>query len=86
MHVFNIGDFNMAYNTYTLTLTPAARNMASEGSLDTSVVNGVSLQRTGYITTSASGNIQAVKVTECGDGTVFTDAPQNLTDLSWVVS
>jgi hypothetical protein len=50
------------------------------------VMNGVSLQRTGYITTSASGNMQAVKVTECGDGVVFTDAPQSLTDLSWVVS
>jgi hypothetical protein len=76
----------MAYNTYTLTLTPTARNMASEGSLDTAVMNGVSLQRTGYITTSASGNMQAIKVTECGDGVVFTDAPQSLTDLSWVVS
>jgi hypothetical protein len=78
--------FNMAFNTYTLTLTPTARNMASEGSLDTAVLNGVSLQRTGYITTSASGNMQAIKVTEAGDGTVFTDAPQSLTDLSWVVS
>lgn len=66
--------------TYTLSLTPTLRNLATEGSLDTSILNGVSLQRTGYIeTVDGSGDR---KVTEMADGEVFTDVPQALDEIS----
>lgn len=66
--------------TYTLALTPALRNLATEGSLDTSVLGGVSLQRTGYIETVDSSGHR--KVTEMFDGDVFTDVPQTLDEIS----
>jgi|APGre2960657373_1045057.scaffolds.fasta_scaffold01152_12 hypothetical protein len=65
--------------TYTLALTPTLRNLGTEGSLDTSVVNGVSVQRTGYIET-VDGTDR--KVLELIDGEVFTDVPETLTDYS----
>jgi hypothetical protein len=65
--------------SYTLDLSPVLVNMASEGSMDTSLLNGVSLQRTGYIEVVNSGNRKVVVV---GDGDTFTDTMQTLTDLS----
>jgi len=65
--------------TYTLALTPTLRNLGTEGSLDTSVVNGVSVQRTGYIET-VDGTDR--KVLELIDGEVFTDVPETLADYS----
>jgi hypothetical protein len=65
--------------TYTLDLTPTLINLGTEGSLDTSILNGVSLQRTGYIETVDSGHR---KVLELIDGEVFTDVPQDITDYS----
>lgn len=70
--------------TYTLSLTPSLVNLGTEGSLDTSVVNGVSAQRTGYIQTTVSGNPYSMKVQEMPDGGVFTDTPEVLGDLSWI--
>ena len=65
--------------TYTLDLTGAPLNFASVGGLDTSISNGVSLQRTGYIeTVDSSGNR---KVNVMNDGASFSDAAQGLTDL-----
>ena len=64
--------------TYTLNLTPALRNLATEGSLDTSVLAGVSLQRTGYVETVDSTGGR--KVTEMNDGDSWTDVPQVPTD------
>jgi hypothetical protein len=66
-------------STYTLALTPTLINLGTEGSLDTSISNGVSLQRTGYIET-VSGTDR--KVLELIDGEVFTDVPQDITDYS----
>ena len=63
--------------TYTLNLTPALRNLATEGSLDTSVLAGVSLQRTGYVETVDSTGGR--KVTEMNDGDSWTDVPQDPT-------
>ena len=92
MHDLNKGDF-MAYNTYTLRLTPDNRNMASDGSLDTAVMMHTdgptsgqlcSIQRTGYITTTPSGFPQQVKVGEHSDCTVFTDAPQGQLEFTGV--
>lgn len=64
--------------TYTLNLTPALINLATEGSLDTSVLGGVSLQRTGYVETVDSTGGR--KVTEMIDGESWTDVPQGPTD------
>jgi hypothetical protein len=64
--------------TYTLNLTPAQVNFASEGSMDTSVVDGVSIQRTGYIEVENSGDRKIAVVV---DGETFTDTMQGLTTL-----
>ena len=61
--------------SYTLKLTAQPINLASEGGLDSSVVSGVSKQRSGYIETVASG---ARKVSEIDDGATFTDVVQTL--------
>jgi hypothetical protein len=66
-------------STYTLALTPTLINLGTEGSLDTSILNGVSLQRTGYIET-VSGTDR--KVLELVDGEVFTDVPESIEDYS----
>ncbi len=85
---------------YQLRLTPEARNLASEGYLDTSVTYvanpntapgqpatiPVSAQRTGYMTTAQGGVGQDVKVTEMVDGAEFTDTLQTITDVLGVVS
>lgn len=68
--------------SYTLQLTPTLRNLSTEGGLDTSILGGVSLQRTGYIeTVDGSGGR---KVSEMMDGEVFTDVPQTLADLPFI--
>jgi len=65
--------------TYTLALTPTLINLGTEGSLDTSILNGVSLQRTGYIET-VDGSDR--KVLELIDGEIFTDLPEAIDDYS----
>jgi hypothetical protein len=67
--------------SYTFDLTPALRNMSTEGGLDTSLLNGVSLQRTGYLEVYNSSNRKIVVV---NDGETFTDTMQTLSDLSFV--
>lgn len=57
--------------SYTLQLTPALVNMATEGSMDESIVDGVSIQRTGYIEVW-SGDTR--KVIEVADGGTFDDS------------
>ena len=66
-------------STYTLALTPTLVNLGTEGSLDTSILNGVSIQRTGYIEL-VDGSDR--KVLELFDGEVFTDVPQTPTEYS----
>lgn len=68
--------------TYTLKLTPDLVNLASEGSLDTSLLNGVSTQRTGYIEVHNNGDR---KIVEVKDGDSFTDDMQTLNDLPFIV-
>lgn len=68
--------------TYTLVLTPALRNLATEGGLDTAVLNGVSLQRSGYIEVY---NNSDRKIVEVMDGESFTDDMQTITDLGFIV-
>jgi len=66
---------------YTLKLTPTLVNLATEGSLDTSVVNGVSAQRTGYIEVVNTSDLQQRMVWEINDGVTFNDTFQTLTDI-----
>ena len=68
--------------TYTLKLTPDLRNFATEGGLDTSVVDGVSAQRTGYIEVY---NNSDRKIVEVKDGESFNDDMQTITDFSFIV-
>ena len=65
--------------TYILDLSPALVNLASEGSLDTSLYNGNSLQRTAYLEVT-NGNDR--KIVEVRDGASFKDTMQDLEDLS----
>lgn len=67
--------------SYTLSLTPALRNFATEGGLDTSILNGVSLQRTGYIDVY---NGTDRKIVQVADGETFDDVMQTLEDLGFV--
>lgn len=68
--------------TYQLKLTPDLVNLGTEGSLDTSVVNGVSAQRTGYIEVVDATDLQARMVWEVNDGATFNDTLQTLTSIS----
>jgi hypothetical protein len=47
---------------YRIKLTPNLINLASEGSLDTSVANGVSVQRTAYLEVYNAGKRKIVSV------------------------
>lgn len=56
--------------SYIAKLTPTLRHAGTEGSMDTSLVNGVSIQRTGYFEVYNSTNRKIVSV---NDGETFTD-------------
>lgn len=64
---------------YSLKLTPDLVNLGSEGSLDTSLVNGASIQRTANMleVLDASGNR---KVVSLKDGDTFDDVVSGLND------
>lgn len=64
--------------SYTVKLTPDLRNLGTEGSLDTSVVNGVSIQRTVYLDVY---NGTDRKIVQVRDGATFDDTMQTLVDL-----
>jgi hypothetical protein len=65
---------------YTFKITPDVRNMASEGSLDTSVLNGVSCQRTLNVldVVDSSGNRKQINVVK--DGNSFDDTVAGIED------
>jgi hypothetical protein len=64
---------------YSLKLTPDLVNPASEGSLDTSLVNGVSIQRTANMleVLDLNGNR---KIVSLKDGDTFDDVVSGLND------
>jgi hypothetical protein len=64
--------------SYTVKLTPDLRNLGTEASLDTSVVNGVSIQRTVYLDVYNGTNR---KIVQLRDGATFDDTMQTLVDL-----
>lgn len=61
---------------YTVTLTPALVNLGSEGSLDTSIKDGVSIQRTFNAVTIVNGTNRKV-VGHLVDGDTFSDVVSN---------
>lgn len=65
--------------TYTLNLSPVLVNMSTEGGLDTSILNGNSIQRTAYLEVYNNNDRKIVAVK---DGDTFTDTMQTITDLS----
>ena len=65
--------------SYQLKLTPTLVNLGTEGSLDTSVVAGVSAQRTGYIEVVDTSDLQKRMVWDVADGATFNDTFQTLT-------
>jgi hypothetical protein len=67
---------------YIAGLTPATRAVeGDEGSLDTSVVNGVSQQRNAYITITENGNQVKVVETSVNDDNCFNTNIQGLPDV-----
>ena len=70
-------------STYNVTLTPANVNLGSEGSLDTSVRNGVSIQRTLHDVRIVNGS-NAKVVGRLKDGSTFTDTINDVGDYPGV--
>ena len=68
--------------SYTLQLTPTHIHPGSEGYMDSSVVGGVSAQRTGFIEVFNSDDRKIVKIV---DGATFTDTMQVITDNDFIV-
>lgn len=70
--------------SYLVKLVPNELNFSTEGGLDTSIVDGVSKQRTvGVIeTVTASGRKVVVNA---NDGTTFNDTVQTLADVQGIV-
>lgn len=62
---------------YRIKLTPDLRNLSSEGSLDTAIVDGVSLQRGAYFEVY---NGEDRKIVSALDGTEFDDVIPDWTD------
>jgi hypothetical protein len=60
---------------YLLKITPDLINATTEGSLDTALVNGVSIQRTGFVEVYNGTNR---KIVSAVDGTTFNDTMQTL--------
>ena len=68
--------------SYTVGLTPALRNFATEGGLDTAVVDGVSIQRTVNMVMTVDGSDRKM-VGNVVDGGSFNDSVQGLGDLGF---
>jgi hypothetical protein len=70
--------------SYTVNLTPALRNFSTEGGLDTTVVDGVSIQRTVNMVMTVDGSDRKM-VGNVADGGSFNDIVQGLGDLDFLV-
>ncbi len=64
-------------SNYNIQLTPAARNLDTEGSLDTAIVDDASIQRKAYLDVYNNGKR---KIVEADDGESFNDTMQTLLD------
>lgn len=70
-------------DNFVVELTPVLRNLATEGSLDTSVVNGVSLQRTLGMVETLDAQGHRKMVVGRRDGASFDDVVQNPVLVGW---
>ena len=70
-------------STFTVELSPALVNLGTEGSLDTSVYNGNSLQRSvhGIMVVNTGERKIAGRVL---DGGSFTDTIESISDLDFI--
>lgn len=71
-------------SSYTVELSPALVNLGTEGSLDTSVVGGNSIQRSvhGMMILNGTDRKMAGRV---ADGGSFTDTIEGISDLDFIV-
>ena len=69
---------------YQAKLVPSLLNFSTESGLDTSIVNGVSKQRTiNCLEVGSSGDFKSVSVS---DGETFSDTVQTITSITGVIS
>ena len=71
--------------SFTVQFVPAEVNIGSESYLDTSVVNGVSKQRTLNVTNTVNSSGVSVMHVAVADSGSFTDTPQTLADVTGIV-
>ena len=69
--------------TYTVNLSPTLVNLATEGSLDTAVVNGNSIQRTMHAIL-VKNNTDYKMVGRLADGGTFTDTVAGVGDYDGI--
>lgn len=60
---------------YRIQITPALINPTTEGSLDTAIVDGVSIQRSAFVEVH---NGTSRKIVSAMDGTAFNDVMQTI--------
>ena len=70
---------------YLVKLVPYELNFSTESGLDTSIINGVSKQRTVNVLETVTPAGRAVHMAQV-DGSTFTDAVQNLGDVMGIES
>jgi len=68
---------------YQLKLNPAYHAPNTESSMDTAIVNGVSIQRTGYIDVYSTGDRKVVSLI---DGELFNDTMEGLADIPGIIA
>lgn len=71
--------------TYTVQLVPSELNIGVESYLDTSIVNGLSKQRTLNVTNTVNTSGVSVMHVAVVDGDSFTDTPQTLSSVLGIV-
>lgn len=71
--------------SFTVQFVPAEVNIGSESYLDTSVVNGVSKQRTLNVTNTVNTSGVSVMHVAVLDGGSFNDTPETLASVPGIV-
>ena len=73
-------------SNYAVQLVPALVNFATESGLDTSVVGGVSLQRTLNMVMTVDSSDNRKMVVEVKDDGTFSDVPQTLVSVPGIIA
>jgi len=71
--------------SFQVKLVPDELNFSTEGGLDTSIVNGVSKQRTFNVIETVSGGGRKITV-NVADGGYFNDTVQGLTSIPGIIA